>query len=170
MSRWSRLWTDSRLVALLLFATAALQPLTAQLTASPEVPATALLQLGPRSARGIDLIAPDLTPHWYGRYRVGGALLEVYYVREPLPKTADWAATPCLPRALRAREPGLVYFEGSGSPPWSLLVHLLEGELPPTVSLCSFVDSFVETHLLFEGLEGVQVPGTAPIFPAVIEL
>ena len=94
--------------------------------------------------------------------------VDLYYTREPLERAADWPAAPCGLRPLRTREDGLTYYEHLDG--WSLLVDPASDELPPAVSICGFVDAFVEQHLLFSGLEGVEVPGTAPIFPAVIEL
>ncbi|MFW5688766.1 MAG: hypothetical protein ACOC1U_04260 [Spirochaetota bacterium] len=133
-----------------------------------DVPWTALLQTGPDERRGIDLLAPDLTPHWHGRYRVGTAIVDLYYARAPLDDAAGWSGAPCPLRPLRARDAELFYYEDPAG--WSLLVHLVAGELPPGVTICAFTDRFIARHRLFEGLALVNVPGEAPIFPAVIEL
>ncbi|HKJ84824.1 MAG TPA: hypothetical protein VKA06_02050, partial [Spirochaetia bacterium] len=92
---------------------------TAGTLAAQEIPATAILELGPERRRGIDAIAPDVTPYWYGRYRVGSAELELSYVEDPLADPAAWPTAPCRERALRALDgtageaayDGLTYYE-----------------------------------------------------------
>ncbi|MFW5742797.1 MAG: hypothetical protein ACOCW3_04455 [Spirochaetota bacterium] len=143
-------------------------PAAAQTTEQvPDFARTAVLEIGPERRRGIDALAPDVTPHWYGRYRVAEAVVDVLYVDAPLERPATWTPTECRERALRASD-GLVYHESDAG--WSLLVEVAAGELPPDVTLCIFVDRFITRHLLFESLEGVRVPDREPIFPAVIEL
>jgi hypothetical protein len=141
--------------------------LSAQAQPDRDLPATALLELGPESRRGIDALAPDATPHWYVRYRVAQTLVDVRYVREPLSKPRAWPTSDCRLRTLRSADGELFYYEARD---WSMIVAVASGELPPGVTLCSFVDRFIERHLLFQNLEAVKVPGSAPLFPAVIEL
>ncbi len=165
---------SSRALLVVVLLTAGLLPVAGPLAAQEL--ATAILEVGPERRRGIDAIAPDVTPYWYGRYRVASAELEVFYVDAPLTGPAAWPVAPCRERALRAldaaaSEPaydGLTYYENAAG--WSLLVRPAGGELPPGVTLCVFVDRFIERHLLFENLEQVTIPGRAPVFPAVIEL
>lgn len=133
----------------------------------PDFARTAVLEVGPQARRGIDALAPDVTPYWYGRYRLADALIDIRYVDAPLGRPAAWAPAACPLRELRAAD-GLSYYESDVG--WSLLVEVASGELPPDVTVCAFVDRFVARHLLFERLEGVRVPGRAPVFPAVIEL
>jgi len=159
-----------RVAATLVFVAALAGSVSAQAQpdAVAEVPATALLQVGPDSRRGIDAIAPDVTPHWYGRYRVGGALVELRYARAPLPAPAEWPRVECEARLLRSADGRLHYYEHRTG--WSLLAVVSSGELPPSVSICGFVDRFVARHLVFENLEEVPGPDAPPVFPAVIEL
>lgn len=133
----------------------------------PDLARTAVLEAGPESRRGIDPLAPDVTPHWHGRYRLADATIDVRYVDAPLERPAAWAPTACPERPLRAAD-GLAYYEARAG--WSLLVEITSGELPPDVTVCTFVDRFIARHLLFESLEGVRLPGRAPVFPAVITL
>ena len=144
--------------------------LPAQTDAPSRVPATALLQSGPEPARGIDAIAPDVTPHWYGRYRVGEALVELRYASVPLPEPSGWPRAECEARPLRSSDGILHYYEHRTG--WSLLAVVSSGELPPSVTICGFLDRFIERHLVFENLE--EVPESRadapPVFPAVIEL
>jgi hypothetical protein len=132
------------------------------------VPVTALLEVGPQERRGIDALAPDVTPHWYGRYRVGSARVELRFIGSSLPRAANWPPAGCETRPLRSGGGELRYYEHPAG--WSLLVDVTSGTLPPSVTLCRFVDRFVERHLLFENLEALTIPGRAPVFPAVIEL
>ncbi len=144
------------------------RPAAAQTTEQvPDFARTAVLEVGPEARRGIDAFAPDVTPYWYGRYRVAEAFVDVLYVDAPLERPAAWAPAACPERALRAAD-GLVYHESDAG--WSLLVEVAAGELPPDVTVCSFVDRFIAQHLFFSNLEGVRIPGRAPVFPAVIEL
>lgn len=133
----------------------------------PDLVRTAVLEVGPERRRGIDELAPDVTPYWYGRYRLAEALVDVLYVEAPLERPAAWPASPCAERPLRAAD-GIAYYEADAG--WSLLVEVAGGELPPEVTICTFVDRFIARHLLFGSLEGVRIPGRAPVFPAVIEL
>ncbi|MFW6293279.1 MAG: hypothetical protein ACOC7V_13270 [Spirochaetota bacterium] len=144
--------------------------------AAQEIPATAILEVGPERRRGIDALAPDVTPHWHARYRVAAAEVELFYAPSPLSEPAGWPPAPCRQRALRAAdEPdggasaaGLTYYEDAAG--WSLLVRLADGELPPGITLCDFVDGFIDRHLFFERAEQRTIPDKAPAFPAVIEL
>jgi len=84
---------SSRALLLVGLLAAGLLP-TAGTLAAQEIPATAILELGPEQRRGIDAIAPDVTPYWYGRYRVGSAEIELSYVEPsrappPSPRTRD---------------------------------------------------------------------------------
>jgi hypothetical protein len=161
-----------RLVLLALAALLTASPAAAQSGDAGTIAYTAILEEGPVERRGIDALAPDVTPHWYGRYRIADAYIDLRYVRSPLAAPADWPDSPCAARSLRAIE-NLSYYESNAG--WSLLVELTpggngSGELPPGVTVCRFVDRFVDRHLLFENLEAVTIPGRAPVFPAVIEL
>ena len=129
---------------------------------------TALLEIGPQARRGIDALAPDVTPHWYGRYAVAGASVDLIFVRAPLAEPSAWPQTPCVERRLRSTDGRLHYYEHPAG--WSVLVAVSLGELPPGLTVCRFVDRFVDRHLAFENLEQVRTPGSAPVFPAVMEL
>ncbi|MFW6292886.1 MAG: hypothetical protein ACOC7V_11245 [Spirochaetota bacterium] len=138
----------------------------------PDFERTAMLEVGPESRRGIDELAPDVTPHWYGRYRLADATIDIRYVDAPLERPSAWAPAACPERPLRTSG-GLAYYESEAG--WSLLVEIVSGDLPPDVTVCVFVDRFIARHLLFERLEGVRLegvrrPGRAPVFPAVITL
>ncbi|MFP4114837.1 MAG: hypothetical protein ACOC2Y_08475 [Spirochaetota bacterium] len=133
----------------------------------PDVPIVAYLETGPERRRGIDELAPDLTPHWYATYRAGDAVFEVRYSREPLDQASGWDRARCGLRTLRATAEGLYYYSDDS---FSLLVSVSGGDPPPGVTVCTFVDRFVAEHLLFENLEDVRARGDGPMLPAVIEL
>lgn len=137
-------------------------------TAAQEAPLRAILETGPTARRGIDALAPDLTPHWHARYRVGALLLDLAYVTDPLLAPETWPRIPCQERQLRGPDGRLVYYRHPTG--WALVVEVFAGDFPDGVTACRFVDRFVREHLLFEGLEAVRRVGDAPRFPAIIEL
>lgn len=127
----------------------------------------AILELGPVRRRGIDELAPDLTPYWYGRYRVGGARVAIRFLAEPLPRAAEWPAVACDERALRTLDDRLYYHEAGAL---AMLVSVESGSLPVWLDPCRVVDGFVTAHLRLARLPLVSEPGNIPLFPAVIEM
>ena len=136
--------------------------------APPDLPLTAILQAGPEQRRGIDALAPDVTAHWYGRYSVGAAAIEIRWVPTAFEQPAGWARAQCPERELRVNQTGLHYYAAGSR--WSLFATIVSGELPAGVTICAFVDGFVTRHLVFQRLPGIEFPGSEPVFPAVIEL
>ena len=137
-------------------------------------PVDAILVEGPVYARGIDAIAPDLTPNWRARYRVGEAVVDLHYVVGALPGPAAWTPIACTLRAIRGSGDGRFYYQQGSS--WSLLLVASEGEL-----VCGFVDRFVEGYNFFMSVPrpGTGVPSVTatpsestppPDFPALLEL
>lgn len=108
-----------------------------------------------------------MTPHWYGRYRVGAALVAVRFLDEPLPRAAGWSPVPCEERPLRALD-GELHYHDAGD--FAVLVHVESGTLPVWLGPCRLVDGFVSAHLRLATLPLVSEPGDVPLFPAVIEL
>lgn len=119
----------------------------------------ATLQIGPVRSRGIDVLAPDLTPHWYARYTVADIELEVYMLDAPFDRAAQWpVSTACAGQSLRAQD-GLWYYASRRG--WSMIV-----SAPDDAPVCGFVERFVARYEFFSGVEGR--PGGVPPIPAVL--
>jgi len=152
-----RLRASAILVAAFLLSAASLFPQDATGAA------TASLVIGPEARRGIELFAPDLTPHWYGRYSVPGGSVEVRYTTDRLPQAERWSPAPCASRVVVTN--GVSSFRyTSEDGTWSVLM-TTEGP----VDLCAFLDQFVTRFNFFQRVES---RGTAdrPAFPAILEL
>ena len=131
-------------------------------TSAAEVPpGVATLVEGPVAARGIDALAPDLTPHWFSRYRIGDSVVGVYLLDAPLDAAASWPASSCTARRVSVRDGAWYYAHPTG---WSLLV-----VADPDAPVCAFVDRFVARYLFFLGVEG-RGAASAPPLPAVVDL
>ena len=134
----------------------------------------AVLQVGPERRRGIDALAPDVTPHWYAEYRIGVRFVEVVYATNPLPGPAQWPVVPCEERRLRSADGEIFYHAHRDG--WAVLVFMRgvegpdAGDLPAGVLVCRFVHRFIEELVMFEQLPAVRRAGEAPMFPAIVEL
>ncbi len=134
-------------------------------------PGVAVLERGPELRRGIDALAPDVTPHWYARYRIGDRFVDLIQVANPLAGPALWPVVPCAERQLRSAD-GRIFYHAHRQG-WSLLVLLPPGDAvgeADVADVCRFVHRFIEELLLFEGLEAVRRGGEEPMFPAIVEL
>ena len=145
-------------VAAAVLTTAVAQPLPVW-PVEPSDGELATLWIGPVRRRGIDALAPDLTPHWYARYSVAGLEVEVFMFDAPFDRAQTWPVSSlCAERPLRARD-GLWYYASRRG--WSMIVSAADDAL-----VCRFVDGFVTRYEFFVGVDGRL--GSVPPFPAIL--
>jgi hypothetical protein len=146
----------------------------------------AILEEAPLQQRlGIDVLPPNVIPHWYARYSVADSTLDLYYVEgqityvdRQIAAGLFGAVASCSVQVLYAAGPGLYYYHYAPDD-WSILVDV--GGRDDIV--CRFVGRFIEQFLIFSGLTDSRVQTGAggtdrngPLqvmtseFPAVIDL
>ena len=146
----------------------------------------AVLLDGPNSERGIDLLPPNVTPHWHATYQVVSSVVDVYYVEGPIAPAAEWQSAMCTLISLRTNGDSDFYYQNTGG--WSAIFSVRDGSAIPAVGIanngeatapaaapvvaCTFAARFVDRFLYFQRTAPLSNPDLprAPAMPAIVDL
>jgi len=124
----------------------------------------AILHKGPIPGRGIPNLYPNAIPYFYGAYRFGSLLLDVYYSAEKIAPSESWAGLTCGKIRLFEvpAEEGRFFYYGSEAG-WTIFL-----KIPPELeNLCPFIEVFIRRLTYFIGINRDR--GIVP-FPAVLQV